>query len=259
MKEVALITGASSGIGKELARIHASKGGDLILVARGEEELIELKKELESTHSIKVILFVKDLSVVGAAKELYDEVKALEIDIEYLFNNAGFGLVGKFHELSWERQSQMINLNMIAVTQLTHLFLPEMVKRNRGKILNTSSTASLVPGPLQAVYYATKAYVTSWGNALSEELSDTKITVTNLLPGATETKFGSTSGMDKTKGFAKMVSASSVAQDGYEAMLRADLDVISGLTSMQKLMLNMVPFTPKKMLLKNVRQFQEVK
>lgn len=255
----ALITGASSGIGKELAKIHASKGGDLILVARNEESLNDLKKELESTYNVKVINIIKDLSVLGATKEIYEQIKALEIEVEYLFNNAGFGLLGKFHELSWERQQQMINLNMTAVTELTYLFLPDMIKRNKGKILNTSSSASLVPGPLQAVYYASKAYVTFLGNALAEELRGTNITVTNLLPGATETKFGSTSGMDKTKGFAKTVNPTTVAKDGYEAMLRGDLDILSGLTCMQRFMLKMIPFTPKRMLLKNVRKFQEEK
>jgi len=259
MKKVALITGASSGIGKELAKIHAKKGGDLVLVARSGDALETLKKELETKYSISIEIIIKDLSTIGTAKEVYSIVKEKEIEIEYLFNNAGFGLLGKFHELSWERQEQMINLNMVAVTQLTYLFLLDMIKRNKGKILNTSSTASLVPGPLQAVYYATKAYVTSFGNALAEELSDTNITVTNLLPGATKTKFASTSGMDKTKGFEKTASASSVAEDGYEAMLRGDFDVISGTTTMQNIMFKMLPFMPKKTLLKSVREFQEEK
>lgn len=258
MKNVALITGASSGIGKELAKIHASKGGDLVLVARNEDSLISLKNDLESKFSVKVINIIIDLSVIGAAKEVYEKVKALDIDIEYLFNNAGFGLLGKFNELSWERQSQMINLNIIAVTELTYLFLSDMKKRNSGKILNISSIASLLPGPLQAVYYATKAYVTSWGNALSEELYDTNITVTNLLPGATETNFGVTSGVDKTKLLDKAVSALSVAQDGYNAMIKGDLDKISGVGCFQNIIIKIIPFVPKKIFLKYVRKIQEI-
>lgn len=195
----------------------------------------------------------------GIGKELYDEVKASGIDIEYLINNAGFGLRGNFQELSWQRQQEMINLNITALTELTYLFLPDMIKRDSGKILNTSSTASLVPGPLQAVYFATKAYVTSFGNALAEELSHTNITVTNLLPGATETEFAKTAKMDKSKGFAKTVSALSVAQDGYNAMVKGKLDVISGLTCIQNMMMKMIPFTPKRMLLKNIRDFNEEK
>lgn len=258
MKKVALITGASSGIGKELAKIHASKGGDLVLVARRKDKLDELKQELEAQYKINVINIVKDLSVFGTAKEIYGEVKSLGLEIEYLMNNAGFGQIGKFYELSWKRQHEMINLNIIALTELTYLFLPEMVERNSGKILNTSSTASLVPGPLQAVYYASKAYVTSFGNALAEELHDTNVTVTNLLPGATETEFGATSGMDKTPMFQNMATSSSVAKDGYDTMMRGDLDIISGVTFVQKLMLWMVVFTPKKMLLKNIRKMQSV-
>jgi len=259
MQNVALITGASSGIGKELAIIHASKNGDLVLVARSQKELDELKEELESKYGVKVVNIVKDLSIMGSAKELYDEVKALDIEVEYLINNAGFGLRGKFHELSFDRQSQMMNLNMIALTELTHLFLPEMLKRNSGKILNTSSTASFMPGPLQAIYFATKSYVTFFSNALAEELHDTNITVTNLMPGATQTKFAKTSGMDKTNLFEKTVSAYSVAKDGYDAMIKGDIDVVSGLTCMQKLMMRAIPFTPKKVMLKQIRQMQEVK
>ncbi len=259
MKNVALITGASSGIGKELAKIHASKGGDLLLVARREDKLSELKEELERQYHIKVTNIVKDLSLVGSVKELYEEVKHLGIEVQYLMNNAGFGLLGKFTELPWQRQQEMINLNMTALTELSYLFLQDMLKRNSGKILNTSSTASLAPGPLQAVYFASKAYVTSLGNALAEELSDTNITVTNLLPGATETEFGVTSGMDKTPAFQKTATSSSVALDGYNAMMRGDLDVISGLTCGQKMMIKMLPFTPKKMLLKNIRKMQEIK
>lgn len=259
MRKVALITGASSGIGKELACIHASKGGDLVLVARSQDALANLKENLEAQYNVKVLNIIQDLSVVGAARIVFDEVKTLGIEVEYLLNNAGFGLLGKLDELPWERQLQMINLNVIALTELTYLFIPEMKKRNRGRILNTSSTASLVPGPLQAVYFASKAFVTSLGNALSEELSDTNITVTNLLPGATETGFGSVSGMEKTKAFTKTASAFSVAQDGYHAMMKGDLNIISGVTIMQNIMFKILPFVPKRMVLKNVRQFQEVK
>ena len=256
---MALITGASTGIGKELAIIHASKGDDLVLVARSEDKLDTLKEELQNEYGVNVFYILKDLSILGTAKEVHAEVKKLGLEIEYLVNNAGFGQIGKFHEISWQRQQEMINLNMAALTELTYLFLPDMIKRNSGRILNVSSTASLLPGPLQAVYYASKAYVTSLGNALAEELHDTNISVTNLLPGATETEFGAISGMDKTPMFQKMATASSVANDGYNAMMRGELDVVSGLTFAQKLIMKMIPFTPKKMLLQYVRQMQEVK
>lgn len=259
MKNTALITGASTGIGKELAHIHAENGGDLIIIARSEDKLETLKKELESKHSIKVLCIAKDLSLLEAPKEIYDEVKKAGISIDYLINNAGFGGLGKFHERSWEQDLAMINLNIVALTALTRFFLPDFVARNSGKILNTSSTASLMPGPLQAVYYATKAFVTSFSNAIAEELSDTNISVTNLMPGATETEFGATSGMDKTVLFDKAASARSVAEDGYNGMIKGKLDVISGITTAQKIMFGALPFMPKKALLKQIHQMQEVK
>jgi len=258
MKKVALITGASTGIGKELANIHAEKGGDLVIIARSKEKLDVLKAEVEQNHSVEVLVIAKDLSAPEAPKEIYNEIKKAGIEIEYLINNAGFGALGKFHELELDRQVNMINLNVTALTVLTRLFLPDFVKKNKGKILNVSSTASFMPGPLQAVYYATKAYVTFLSNALAEELYDTNITVTNLMPGATETEFGAVSGMDKTEVFKNTVSARGVADDGYRGLLDGKLDVISGLTTSQKIMMRMIPFTPKKMILKQIRQMQEV-
>ncbi len=258
MKKVALITGASSGIGKEFAKIHAEKGGDMILVARSKDKLEALKTALETQHSIQVEVICKDLGQPNAPKEVYDEVISRGIEIEYLINNAGFGGYGKFHERQWEQDLAMIHLNIVALTALTRFFLPEFVKRNQGKILNVSSTASFLPGPLQAVYFATKAYVTFFSNAIAEELYDTNITVTTLMPGATATEFAKTSGMDKTNLFEKTVSARSVAEDGYNGMLKGKLDVVSGLTTSQKWMMKMVPFTPKKLLLKQIRQMQEV-
>lgn len=258
-KNVALITGASTGIGKELATIHAEKSGDLIIVARSKNKLETLKADLEKKHAVKVMVIAKDLGLAEAPKEIYTEVKAAGIEIDILINNAGFGALGKFHELELESQISMINLNVTSLRTMTHLFLADFLKRNAGKILNNSSTASLMPGPLQAVYFATKAYVASFSNALSEELSDTDITVTNLMPGATETEFGATSGMDKTEMFKKAATARSVAEDGYNAMLKGKIDIISGLTGSQKAMMAMIPFMPKKMILKTIRQMQEVK
>lgn len=258
-KKVALITGASTGIGRELAHIHAENGGDLIIIARSTNKLEMLKAELEKKHGVAVMVIAKDLGKPDATKEIYDEVKAANLEVNFLINNAGFGGLGKFHERELEVDIAMIQLNIVALTALTRLFLSDFVKSNKGRILNVSSTASLMPGPLQAVYFATKAYVTSFSNAIAEELYDTNITVTNLMPGATETEFGAISGMDKTPMFKKAVSARSVAQDGYTGMLNGKLDVISGLTFSQKLMTSMLPITPKKVILKQMRQMQEVK
>ncbi|GJM62615.1 SDR family oxidoreductase [Persicobacter diffluens] len=258
MKNVALITGASSGIGKEFARIHAEKGNDLILLARSKDKLEALAHELKNQFETEVIVIQKDLTLANAAQEVFDEIQQANIQITYLINNAGFGGRGYFHERKWEEDLAMINLNIIALTALSRFFLPEFVKRNEGKILNVSSTASLMAGPLQAVYFATKAYVTSFSNALAGELEGTKVTVTALLPGATETEFAKTSGMDKTTLFNQTASARSVAEDGYNAMMAGKLEVLSGLTTMQKIMMASIPITPKKTLLKTIKKMQEV-
>jgi len=259
MKAVALITGASSGIGREFARIHARAGWDLVLVARRLDKLQELEKELSDVRDCKIMLIQKDLTQAHACQEIYDELKRFGVEPEYLINNAGFGGLGKFAERKWKDESSMIALNITALTQLCHLFLPEMISRNTGKILNVSSTASLLPWPLQAVYYATKAYVTSFSNALNEELYDTNISVTTLLPGATATEFGAISGMDKTSFFSKTASAENVALDGYRGMMEWKLNVISGLTFSQKITMKLLPFLSKKMVLRMVRKGQEVK
>lgn len=257
MAKTALITGASSGIGKELACIHAEKGGDLILVARRADKLAELKTTLEQKQGVTVTTITQDLSEPTAPLALFEQVQAAGIQVDYLINNAGFGLRGTFHELDWARQQQMINLNMVALTELMYLFLPEMLARNSGKILNTSSTAAFLPGPLQAVYYATKAYVTYLGNAIAEELHNTDVTVTTLMPGATESEFAKTSGMDKTDLFNKTATARSVAEDGYNGMMQGDLDVVSGLPFGMETALRFAPFM-KKTMLKQIYKAQKV-
>lgn len=258
MNTIALITGASSGIGRQFATIHAERGGDLVIVARSVDRLNEVKDELESKHSVHVTVMPKDLTLPDSAQEICDEVKTAGLQVDYLINNAGFGGHGKFHERDWAQDLAMIQLNVVALTALCRLFLSDFVARNSGRILNVSSTASLMPGPLQAVYFATKAYVTSLSHALAEELCDTNITVTALLPGATETEFARTSGMDRTDLFNNTASARSVAEDGYDAMLAGKLDVISGVTLGQRFMLAAVPFTPKKLVLRQVRKMQEI-
>ena len=256
---LALITGASSGIGRELARIHAEASGDLVLVARSEGKLNAPKNELEAAHGIAAHVIAMDLTEEDAPQRLFDEVHARGLTVDHLVNNAGFGGVGRFHERDWAADRAMIQLNVVALAALCRLFLPEMVARGSGRVLNVSSTASLLPGPMQAVYYATKAFVTSFSNAVHEELRGTGVTVTALLPGATETDFGKVSGMDKTELFDQTASARSVAQDGYDAMLAGKLEVISGLTLPQRIMMAAVPVTPKSVLLKQVHAMQQPK
>ncbi len=259
MKNVALITGASSGLWKEFAVIHAHAGWDLVLVARREDKLRELEASLSEKYDVRVMVIAKDLTAPGAAQEIYSELNKYGVQPEYLINNAGFWGIGKFWERKWEEESNMIDLNIKVLAELCHIFLPDMKLRNSGKILNVSSTASLLPGPNQAVYYATKAFVTSFSNAIAEELHNSDVTVTALLPGATETEFWKVSGMDKTSFFAKTASAQQVALDGYQAMMEWKLNVISGMWFMQRLLMKMIPFLPKKMVLKMVRQGQEIK
>lgn len=260
MSKTALITGASSGIGKELAHIHAERGGDLIIIARSEDKLTALKEELESKYKVQVTVIAKDLTDASAPKQIYDEVKDAGLSVDYLINNAGFGGLGRFCERDLDQEMNMIKVNIMALTELTHYFLKDFVERNSGKILNVSSTASLMPGPLQAVYYASKAYVTYFSNAIAEELSDTNITVTTLMPGPTKTQFGKVSGMDKTEMFdRKLATARSVAEKGYNGMLKGKLDVITGLTFTQSILTKLIPFTPKKIVLKQVKSMQDVK
>ena len=187
MTNVALITGASSGIGSELARIHAQQGGDLVLVARSQDKLHALKKELEEQYQAAVTLIIKDLSAPQAAKEVFAATEAAGIQVTILINNAGFGGYGEFHQRQLSTEQAMMQLNMVTLTNLTHYYVPAMIERRTGKILNVSSTASFIPGPLLAVYFATKAYVTSFSQAIAEELREYGITVTALCPGPVAT------------------------------------------------------------------------
>ncbi|MDR2166683.1 MAG: SDR family oxidoreductase [Clostridiales bacterium] len=257
-KKVALITGASSGIGKEIAKIHATRGGGLVVVARREESLAQLKNELESKYDVQVKIIVKDLSAPQAALEIYNEVKEAGIEIDYLINNAGFGGQGLFHERALEDDIQMIQVNITVLTELTRLFIEDFIKRDAGKILNVSSTAALMPGPLQAVYYATKAYVTSFSNALSGEMKNTNknITITALMPGAIKTEFAKTAGLDKTSMFAKTACPTKVAEDAYEGMLAGKLNVFSGLSGVQRMFLGLMKFMPKKAMMNSVYKMQ---
>lgn len=258
MKKTALITGASSGIGRELANIHASKGGNLVIVSRTKADLLKVKEEIESTYNVQVDYIAKDLTKITSAQEIYDEIKAKDITIDYLMNNAGYGGQGLFYERSWEKDLGMIQVNVLALTNLTRLFLPDFVARNSGKILNTSSTASFMPGPLQAVYFATKSYVTSFSNSIASELEGTNVTVTALLPGAINTNFAKTSGMDKTALFDKTFSPKVVAKAGYNGMLEGNLNVLAGLTLTQKILLSLLPLLPKKLVLDQIKKDQQI-
>lgn len=230
MKNVALITGASSGIGKELARIHAERGGDLVIVARSAEKLSNLKTELEEEHAVKVIVMVKDLSNIESPREIYDELRSNGVEVEMLFNNAGFGDSGYFHETDWEKESQMINVNIRALTELTKLFGKDMVKRKTGKILNMSSTAAFQAGPLMSIYYATKHYVLAFSEGVAREWEEFGVTVTAFCPGPTASGFQSTADIKDSRlvNLRKLPSAREVAKNGYQSLMKGRTVVIHG-------------------------------
>jgi uncharacterized protein len=255
--ETALITGASNGIGLELAKIHASNGGNLVLVARNKSKLDELKTELENEYKISVYIIGKDLSLTNAAQEVYDETSKQKIQIDYLINNAGFGDFGMFTETDWNKELQMINLNITTLTQFTKLYLKDMVVRKSGKIMNVASTAAFQSGPTMAVYYATKAYVLSFSEAIDNEVREFGVSVTTLCPGATESGFQAAAAMEESalvKG-KKLPTAKKVAEYGYASMMKGKTVAIHGM--MNYIMANSVRFTPRALVVKITRKMQD--
>lgn len=227
---VALVTGASSGIGLELAKLLAVDGHDLVLVARRKDRLAQIKQELEAKHGVIVHVLAEDLSDPAAADRIHREIQRRKLDVDILINNAGLGLVGSFATTDWEKERSLLQVNMLALTQLTKLLLPAMLRRKRGRILNVSSVAAFVPGPGMALYYASKAYVQSFSEALAEEVAGTGVTITALCPGPTQSEFAQVAGMGSAALFRRTVpTAARVAVDGYRAMLRGQRVVISGL------------------------------
>jgi short-subunit dehydrogenase len=258
MSKTALITGASGGIGLELARIHASKGDNLVLVARSGDKLAEIKNELESKYHVSVRFLVSDLSIRYSPKKVFDEVSHHNIAVDYLINNAGFGDFGFFADSDWDKQEKMINLNITALVHLTRLFLPGMIERGEGKILNVASTAAFQPGPTMSVYFASKAFVLSFSEAINNEVRDKGITVTALCPGSTDTAFHAVvMGDPKLVKEKKMASAKEVAEFGYDAMIKRKPVAIPGLKN--SLMTFAVRFFPRGFIVKMVRKIQEKK
>lgn len=249
-KKTALITGSYGGLGTCFVNIHAETGGDLILVGRNPDKLNVQKAEVEKKYSVTVHTITADLSLPDAAQKIYDTCKEQGWTVDYLINNAGFGGQGDFtRERTMEQDMSMIAVNIETPTRLCKLFLPDFVARKAGKVLNVSSTAATMPGPLQACYYATKAYLTSWSNALWRELKGTGVTVTCLMPGAMQTGFANAGGLSDTKLFANAVDPMPIAQDGYTGMLHVKLNVTSGLPGWQKPMMTFAPMFPKKIML----------
>jgi len=250
-----LITGASSGIGLELARIFAAHGYDVILAARHEDRLRALAAEL--TGQVRAHVVPVDLAAAGAAASLVERVQALGVDVDVLVNNAGFGLYGAFIETSLDTELSMIRLNIVALTELTKRLLPAMVARKRGRILNVASTAAFFPGPLTAVYYATKAYVLSFSEAIANELEGTGVTVTALCPGPTESGFQAAARLEESKLVAgrKLPTSREVAQEGYDALMSGKAVAVAGLSN--KVQVLAPRLFPRRMIASVVRAAQE--
>ncbi|HYG24325.1 MAG TPA: SDR family oxidoreductase [Verrucomicrobiae bacterium] len=228
--ETALITGASSGIGLALAREFAKNGHSLILTAPKEEELRAIASNLSADFDIKVGVIPADLEDPESPKRIHDAVLRDGERIDIVVNNAGLGYRGNFWDITLHDQLSIVRVNIEAVMRLTHLFLPEMISRNRGRVANTASIAGFEPGPLLAVYHASKAFVLSFTEALATELEKTEITVTAICPGPTDTDFFPKAGMVDTNAFQKahVMAPQDVAAIGYRGIMRGDRTVVAG-------------------------------
>lgn len=246
-RKYALVTGATSGIGYELAKVFAREGYNLVLIARSNEELQAKASEFNAMHGRDMVVIAKDLFNPEAATELYEEVRSRNITIDVLVNDAGQGVYGPLVETDLERQLKIIQLNVMSLTALTYLFLKDMVARNEGKILQLGSVVSEIPATLQAVYGGTKAYVLSFSEALRSEIKDTNVTLTVLQPGATDTDFFNKAGAQNSKMVedkSKLADPAKVAQDGYDALMKGDDKVVSGFKNkVQVAMANVMPDT----------------
>ncbi|MGV8085483.1 MAG: SDR family NAD(P)-dependent oxidoreductase [Candidatus Bilamarchaeum sp.] len=255
-KETVLITGATSGIGYELSKIFALAGFRLILVGRNPTKLKEVENEFSNKTSCQII--IADLSEENAAEKIFSETEKLGLDVDILVNNAGFGLYGEFTKTDLERETDMIRVNIIALTKLCKIYLPKMIKKRSGKILNLSSTAAFQPGPLMAVYYATKAYVLHFSEGISEELIGSGVSVTALCPGPTESGFQKEARMDKSMEVLSrenVMDTKTVAQIGYNALMNKKVVQIAGLKN--AITANSVRLIPRSIVRKIVKRIQQ--
>ena len=252
-RETALVTGASSGIGRALAELLAKDGYDLVLVARREDRLQALQNEWSEHYSIAVRVVAMDLAAHTAPQKLFDALEGDSIDV--LVNNAGFASYGPFAESNTANDLEMIQVNITTLTHLTRLFLPKMIERGQGRIMNIASTAAFVPGPLMAVYYATKAYVLSFSQALAEELRGSGVTVTTYCPGPVATEFQGRAKLERS-GLLRygLVEVGPIAAEGYRAMMSGNVVAIPGLPS--KLVALAARLTPRSILRRAVKKVQ---
>lgn len=255
---VALITGASAGIGKEFAKLYAARGYELVLVARREDSLRQLASELSTAYGVTSHVVAADLASPTSPIAIQNAVNSLGIQIDLLVNNAGFAVNGAFATVPAESHLDILQVNITSLVHLTHLFLPAMLERGNGGILNVASTAAFVPGPMMAIYYATKAFVLSFTEALANECADRGVKVSCLCPGATITEFQIRAGMENSKLFQRgfNMDAKTVAQMGVDGLDRNQTVVICGFRN--KLAVASSRFVPRKMVLRMVRKLQEI-
>lgn len=244
-KGAALITGASSGIGAELARLCAGDGYAVILVARRADRLAELAENLAREYGVPARGIAADLADAAARAALREQTRGDTVEI--LINNAGFGLHGAYTETDWEDEARLIEVNMTALAHLTRLFAKDMLRRGSGRILNVGSTAAFVPGPFMAMYYASKAFVVSFSLAVANELQGTGVSVTVLCPGPTRTEFFTAAGIADSNLFqGPTMTAAAVAREGYAAMMAGKPEVIAG--ARNRWMILLTRLAPRKML-----------
>ncbi|MEI6221585.1 MAG: SDR family oxidoreductase [bacterium] len=254
--KTALITGASGGIGLEFAKLFAADGYNLILIARSKEKLEAIATELYKKHKTATTIIAKDLSNPLAPREVFKELQEKNCKVSVLINNAGFGDQTFFAEADLKKTLRMIQLNITTLTHLTRLFLPEMIKRKSGKILNVASTAAYLPGPYMAVYYASKAYVLSFSQALSSELASTGVTATVLCPGPTETGFKDTANLGNSNLFKRnLMNAETVAKLGYNALIKEKPTIVTGFSN--TLMTFITRFLPRQITAETAKKLQK--
>ena len=246
MNKIALITGASSGIGKETAFVYAKHNYNLVLVARRQQNLEEIKQEIEKKHPVKVTVIAMDLATLDAGEKLFKKTQRLNLIIEVLINNAGFGLYGEFLQEDLKKQEQMLLLNIVTLTKLNRLFAEEMVENGGGNIINIASTAAYQPVPTLATYAASKAYVLNFSEGIAFELKPKNVYVTAICPGATQSEFGKVAGFEENANFFKgMPSSKSLAEFIYQSMQKKKTNAIHGLKN--KLLAFSERFAPRKL------------
>ncbi len=259
MKNTAVITGASGGLGREFARLFAKDGYNLILAARNGEKLQKLKEETEKEYGVTAEIFICDLSETEAPEKLFAFCEEKQAEIAALVNNAGFGDFGEFYRSDLTKQTEMVQVNDMALMRLTRLILPQMIARKSGKILNVASVAAFAPGPLMSVYYATKAFVLSFTEALAVETKPYNVSITALCPGPTKTGFESAAALEKSGLFKnlKNADAAKTAAFGYKKMNKGKVIAVHGAGN--RFLVRMMKFAPRALVRKCVYKIQKEK